>query len=102
MDLRTWGEAISIVGETFVKEKRFKPCEIQWENNATIFVPINHSFSGQRRGCGLVPGEGPQNTVEGGRRSECNSVLSRPLSNRLDTGMKEMKHRWYLGFTSRR
>lgn len=48
-------------------------------------------------GLALSLKRGHRTQVEGSR-SECNSVLTRLLSNRLDTGMKEMKYRWYLGF----
>lgn len=56
-----------------------------------VFVPINYSFSGQRLECGPVPGLGPQNVVEGARRSGCNAALPRSPSSRLDAGMKGWK-----------
>lgn len=56
--------------------------------NGLFFVHINYSSSGQGPGGGPVPGAGTLDKVEGGRRSEYNSVLPRSLSNRLDTEMK--------------
>lgn len=59
------------------------------KQSSIVFVPINYSSSGQRRGVGLVPGAGTQDIVEGAKKSEYNSVLLSSLSNRLDTEMKE-------------